>query len=207
MNKYEFHLNEGQFEIHGLPAGCFIRCYDSKAARRLVKLRLAEQNLIEARCYLEQMQFYEKQPIVLEALASSATNSYAACFQSGKLSAKLNAKQVFDFDHEALARHQEWMRIRHLRLHHQSEIGREVEYCAAFDEECKFVDGLVLVFDLPLHQMTDWLGLLFNLIHRAKEYVDQAVEASFQRVKREVSDLTCDDIHDLPTPELNRPEY
>lgn len=174
MGWYEIDVSGGNLEIKGLPNGSKVVHYSSKLTRRLERLGLAAMILEQAKATLEVGRKFQTNLILCEAAAVTVASLYFSCFQSGDLGAKLNAKVVFRENPDALARHNDWLRIRDTKFNHPGETGRSNAGALILTGDYKYLDYIVIGMDVPIGNLKDWMQLLYQLVEETKKYVEQA---------------------------------
>jgi hypothetical protein len=144
---------------------------------------------------------------ILEAIAIAVSGYYFACFAQGSMSPSLNPKGVFKGMPEALARHEDWKKIRDKRFHHPASVGRASTSGVVTDSTGNYLDFQVLFIDVPIGQLKGWMQILYQLICAASAYIESASEKCLASIRSEFSKISRTEVESLPEPFFEKPEY
>ena len=193
--------------FEGYPEGH--ECYhlDTKTTKRIRNLRFAENQLSAAQQALD---VFVKLPNgesheFREAIIAGAVTFYFSVFQQGEFSPRLNPKDVFSFDGDALERHLEWRKIRDEKYNHPTRGFNELETVLVVDKQGGFLDIVTVGLYAPLSTSHEHLQILYQLIHEALKHVDVAVEKAFQSAKSHALNLDATEVRSLPICQIKIP--
>lgn len=202
---WEIDVENGGLILSGFPYGSKAFAYSTKLTRRMIALRVAQKLLNTSEDALNKWHTVCNDFLLAEALIAYACGQYAACFQQGERSPLLNANDVFAGNRDAIERHEDWMRFRHKRYNHISEVGRTFTYMIVVDKNCDLLDGITISLDASVALDRRWLQLLFQLVKETQKYVSNAQDKCFERIKDDVGKLTREQILSLPRATIPRP--
>lgn len=202
-------LIDGKLTLSGYPSGARIVDFKSSSTERLQRLRNGAMLLQRAKHLMDTLgePKASQDMHILEAIAIAVSGYYFACFAQGSMSPSLNPKGVFKGMPEALARHEDWKKIRDKRFHHPASVGQASTSGVVTDSTGNYLDFQIVFMDFPIGQLKDWMQLLYQLICVASAYIESASEKCVASIRSEFSKTSRIEIESLPEPYFEKPNY